>query len=58
MAKAADVPPGIISQAWAIQDLCPHLEAQIMARNVKVEDTRAEVWAAFLRLIEDAEIRH
>jgi hypothetical protein len=58
MAKAADFPPGMMMQCEAIRHLCPHLEAQIIEGKVKVEDTRVEVWAAFLRLIEDAEIRH
>ena len=58
MAKAADFPPGMMTQCEAIRRLCPHLETQIIEGKVKVEDTRVEVWAAFLRLIEDAEIRH
>jgi hypothetical protein len=48
----ADVPPGMYVQCQAVLRLCPHL-AQIWpdGRRFSLEDTRAEVWEAFCRVL-------
>jgi hypothetical protein len=44
----------MLLQAEAIQWLCPHLVPEIMQKRIKIEDTRAEVWAAYWARITQA----
>ena len=47
LAASADVPPGMLLQARAIERLCPHLVPEVMSGRIKIEDTRAEVWTTW-----------
>ena len=47
LAASADIPFVMYLRCEAIKLLCPHLVPEIMLERIKLEDTRAEVWAAY-----------